>query len=84
MIYEIKSFDKKGINKICLKFSDLLDKLGYGDLSKSLHYVIRELVHNAVKANMKRVFIAENQYIRQERHSRRVSQCPKLPSRCIN
>ena len=67
MIYEIKSLDKEGINNICRNFSDLLDRLGYGDLSKSLHYIIRELVHNAVKANMKRVFIANNQFVEQEK-----------------
>ena len=67
MIYEIKSLDKEGINNICRNFSELLDRLGYGDLSKSLHYIIRELVYNAVKANMKRVFIANNQFVEQEK-----------------
>ena len=66
MVYEVKSLDKEGINNICLKFDDLLDRLGYGSLSKSLHYIIRELLYNAVKANMKRVFIADNKFTRQE------------------
>ena len=67
MVYEIKSFDREGINDICLKFGDLLDRMGWGELSKPLHYVIRELVYNAVKANMKRIFLAEHHQLEDEK-----------------
>ena len=45
----------------------MLDRLGWGDLSKSLNYVLRELLHNAIKANLKRIFIAENKALANEK-----------------
>lgn len=66
MVYEIKGLDKESIIKVSNDFTVLLDRLGYSEVSKSLNYVTRELIHNAVKANMKRVFINENSFIEGE------------------
>ena len=56
MIYKLKGVDRNQINKICEDLSLLLEDLSYKDVSNALGYVIRELIYNATKANIKRLF----------------------------
>ena len=56
MIYKLKGVDRNKMNKICEDFSLLLEDLGYKNVDNALSYVIRELIHNAIKANIKRMF----------------------------
>ena len=60
MEYILKEFNKEKISEICENFSNILDKKGFNELSKALQYILRELIFNAFKANLKRIYVMEN------------------------
>ena len=60
MLYILKELQKDQVESVCADFSALLKEMDITNEYHSLRYVLRELIYNAIKANIKRIFIAEN------------------------
>ncbi len=65
MKYTLKTLDQEKITSLCQEFGKRAERMNVGDLSRSLQYTLRELIHNALKANAKRIFAANNTHMNQ-------------------
>ncbi len=63
MEFTLNELDKAKVTQICEEFTLLLEQKGFKDISKIVHYVLRELIYNGFKANLKRIFAYEHSEI---------------------